>query len=781
MKKITMLLVALLGFSSQSHAQFPQGFEGTTFPPTGWTSFVGSNGLGTAQNWMRVTTEANTGTASAFVRWEDVDATVEDWLVTPQFTVAADAPYLAFWQRQQFEADYTSVYTIRVSTTSQTDISSFTTVSTEDETDLEYLSFAPKMVDLSAYAGQQIYVAFVMANNDGDNWFIDDVTMTALVTAPGCSSNPSIADGAIDIPVGNTTVTWDTVPAATGYDLYAGLAPDDLAFVASFATNSADIALSGYETTFYWQVVPKNAGGYATGCSVWSFTTELPPPVPINDACADAIAITTFPYSNTQNAISATNNDGVITACSASSAMNDGVWYTVVGNGFDLTVTVDNVEGWDPQVDVYTGTCGSFSCVVAQDGGGTGGTEQLVIEASALGTTYYINVGHYDGTTDQPEGPFRINVTTATDETPDYASVWFPASAPIVEGGTANVYGQVYEANLTDVEPGLTGQAAGIEAWIAVNDQDTDPSTWDDGLWEEMSWNGAFIGSNDEYMAAVGGGLEPGTYYYTTRFRLNNGPFVYGGITAGGDGGIWDGVTYNGGVLTISPAPAPSNDECASPIALTVGGTFADNDITATSAGATNNAADDLPSCGEFNFETNGKDVWFSVVVPASGSVTVETEFSGSLEDTAIEVYSGTCGALTSIDCNDDIDYPDNPFSSLSITDRTPGETLLVRVWGYNGISGGFNVSAFDASLGTPIFDNGQFSYYPNPVKNMLTLSHTLDISNVAVFNIVGQQVLAKSLNTNETRIDMSALPRGAYLVRVTVENQVKTIKVIKE
>ena len=84
-------------------------------------------------------------------------------------------------------------------------------------------------------------------------------------------------------------------------------------------------------------------------------------------------------------------------------------------------------------------------------------------------------------------------------------------------------------------------------------------------------------------------------------------------------------------------------------------------------------------------------------------------------------------------------------------------------------------------SLSTPSFDNDNFQAYPNPVKNFLNLSYTQDISEVSVFNLLGQKVLSKKMNTAEGQIDMTNLAQGTYLLKVSVENQVKTIKVIKE
>ena len=83
--------------------------------------------------------------------------------------------------------------------------------------------------------------------------------------------------------------------------------------------------------------------------------------------------------------------------------------------------------------------------------------------------------------------------------------------------------------------------------------------------------------------------------------------------------------------------------------------------------------------------------------------------------------------------------------------------------------------------LGTASFDNNSFTAYPNPVKDVLNVSFTQNISNVAVYNLLGQQVLLKNVNATKGQIDMSTLASGTYLVKVNSENAIKTIKVIKE
>ncbi|WP_445452553.1 T9SS type A sorting domain-containing protein [Flavobacterium sp. 25HG05S-40] len=83
--------------------------------------------------------------------------------------------------------------------------------------------------------------------------------------------------------------------------------------------------------------------------------------------------------------------------------------------------------------------------------------------------------------------------------------------------------------------------------------------------------------------------------------------------------------------------------------------------------------------------------------------------------------------------------------------------------------------------LGTNDFDLRNLRLYPNPVTNMLNVEYTNEMSEVLVFNILGQKVLSSNANANSIQIDMSQLPSATYLVKVSSENVTKTFKVIKE
>lgn len=88
---------------------------------------------------------------------------------------------------------------------------------------------------------------------------------------------------------------------------------------------------------------------------------------------------------------------------------------------------------------------------------------------------------------------------------------------------------------------------------------------------------------------------------------------------------------------------------------------------------------------------------------------------------------------------------------------------------------------SISASLANATFAANKFSFYPNPVKDVLNIGYTKSISQVNVYNIVGQEVAVKSINDSQSQIDMSNLSRGTYMVKVTSEGLTQTIKVLKD
>lgn len=221
------------------------------------------------------------------------------------------------------------------------------------------------------------------------------------------------------------------------------------------------------------------------------------------------------------------------------------------------------------------------------------------------------------------------------------------------------------------------------------------------------------------------------------------------------------------------------NDDCETAIALTAGTTFEEHAVIGTNVGATKTIGAPNPTCAIFGF---GGDVWYSVVVPPDGKVTLEVrqDPGSTFVDSGLTAFSGSCGSLTTIACSDDEGI--GGFSLLNLTGLTPGDTIYARIWEYGNDSfGTFQFSAYSTTLSSSNFEKVNLKLYPNPVKNILNISHEKNISSVVVLNVLGQEVMRRPTNATEVQIDMSRLSVGTYFIKIGSDNQVKTIKVIKE
>jgi hypothetical protein len=89
--------------------------------------------------------------------------------------------------------------------------------------------------------------------------------------------------------------------------------------------------------------------------------------------------------------------------------------------------------------------------------------------------------------------------------------------------------------------------------------------------------------------------------------------------------------------------------------------------------------------------------------------------------------------------------------------------------------------SLTDPSLGTSKFETSKVSLYPNPAKNTVTIDANGSIDKIAVYSVLGQEVISKSPKSNSTTIQTGSLQRGTYIVRSTVDGKTSTTKLIKE
>jgi hypothetical protein len=169
-----------------------ESFTGTTFPPPGWTVYAFDGG----DQWSRYTTYYHSEPACARIYY---DLPNNDWLITPRLA-AQDGDKLKFWWRVQ-STSYEETVFVRVSTSEDvSDTSAYSIIHTIIG---NTTSWSLETVDLSAYDGQYIYVAWTYDNYNNYGFAIDDVTgpyfPTQIAVSPDSVYQESFPDSFFDV------------------------------------------------------------------------------------------------------------------------------------------------------------------------------------------------------------------------------------------------------------------------------------------------------------------------------------------------------------------------------------------------------------------------------------------------------------------------------------------------------------------------------------------------------------------------------------------------------
>lgn len=128
-------------------------------------------------------------------------------------------------------------------------------------------------------------------------------------------------------------------------------------------------------------------------------------------------------------------------------------------------------------------------------------------------------------------------------------------------------------------------------------------------------------------------------------------------------------------------------------------------------------------------------------------------------------------------------------FAVTSDSDNYPGAAHVQYGFSVKGLNanpafmdqiGNVVISALPAA--TTQFNKNAITMYPNPATDVLNIASQNEvISNVQVYNLVGQQVINVAPNAAVATVNVSALKAGVYMVTTTVNGKTSTSKFIKQ
>jgi hypothetical protein len=738
MKKITFF-VALFCFSfSFSQVNINENFDSGT--PAGWTD-----------DFSNTTDAACSGSSE---RVNAYSSNAENNLTSPNLVAASNATdltvsfdyqildYPAGWQDPVEDPTPAGWGSAELQYSTDDGTTWTTALTIDDANHVVAASCATMMATIPAASlpnGSDVKLRIIQTWVTGDYYFyVDNFSATQVaLSPPNCDASLTVT---ADVGV-EGDISWSAATGVpSGYNLTVGSssgASDILATTDVGDVTTYNLGTLSYTTTYYATIESYNVNGVATGCTEQTFVTEDAPPAGTD--CNNPLTVAALPYNTTDNTANYGDDyNGSVGATGCGTTNNylngdDVVYAYTATSDTSIKVALSSIGSTYSGVFVYT-DCADIGTACVAGFGNASSTANYDFDVDVTnGTTYYIVISTWA----TPQSTtFTLNITenTCTNPTVDFTVV----------SDCDNSGGFMIEADITDL---------GSATSLTVSDDQ---------------------GSTNQSASATG--------------VVSFGPYANGTdvtLTITNEQDLTCFVSSD--ALTQSACP-PANDTCANAIAITPGNVFTDNPITGQSnVGATDSGEMPLPDCASYDpadTSGNGGDLWYSVTIPSDGNLTIETDAdpTGSSGDGGMAVYTGTCGSLTLFECDDD--DGNGAFGQIIIdpTDGLADQTVYIRVWEYSGNSViNFQVAAFSATLSTENFNQEvAFSYYPNPVNNTLTLSAQKEISNVAVFNMLGQEVIRTAPNAVSNDVDMSNLQSGVYFVQVTIGQAVETVRVIK-
>lgn len=296
-------------------SQINQNFDLGGFLPVGWSEYHSGVDALTDTN-LRY----NTPTKSAL--FDDVSNVDSSWMILSQITNLTANSELTFWQNQNYDSYYV-YHGIWISTGSNLP-------SSGDFIQLDSLGAGTEdtwekvTVNLSAYAGQDIYLAFVYVGDFADEWYIDDIKV-APANQVNCMPPTNITSS--NITQNSLKLSWTPVGGELSWTVEYGLAGFTPGNGLTINASGTQITIPNLQpNTYYDHYIKANCGSNNSSFYSQVFTEKT--------ACATSTNQMIIPYSEGfENVIAPTipcgwkvinNNNDTITWITSTEKPNNG-------------------------------------------------------------------------------------------------------------------------------------------------------------------------------------------------------------------------------------------------------------------------------------------------------------------------------------------------------------------------------------------------------------------------------------------------------------------------
>ena len=170
--------------------------------------------------------------------------------------------------------------------------------------------------------------------------------------------------------------------------------------------------------------------------------------------------------------------------------------------------------------------------------------------------------------------------------------------------------------------------------------------------------------------------------------------------------------------------------------------------------------------------DISASDAGFSVIgLDAKDDATTQLEIGTFCANTGAKILATVSFSAFNDDANlttSTLTVTTNPANVLGDDTKYLTETFTVII-------------NYDTTASVDQLEKFNFSYAPNPSKDFIKVSAANNIENVEIYNLIGQKMLSKNLNSNSETLNISHLAKGVYVMNVTIDGSKGSFKIIKE
>ncbi|MFC4815739.1 T9SS type A sorting domain-containing protein [Flavobacterium sp. GCM10023249] len=494
--------------------------------------------------------------------------------------------------------------------------------------------------------------------------------------------------------------------------------------------------------------------------------------IQIGDACANATVLT----NNSDRVLIGSyfgnppSGSGLCYNYSNNNAAANWYKFTPTQNGV-LTVTsqtVQNPISEDTRLSIYSGTCGSLTCVAGNDDISPGINKNSSVQNLEIvaNTTYYIV---WDNIHDSAAIDFTYTFTPQTCFTPNAYSLVSPVTttsvhlqwnAPTLGDSTPDSYsvqiglrnwgrqpaGLIQSGNPTTNSFQFTGLEQGkvYDMYVKSNCSVSDESLWEGPIQVATAFDPVEAPYVENFDTETSFGfLGLGRYSDTTNANWR---FQTGGPNA---------FVYNGAnsVYSISDSAALTNAYLfTKPVNLIAGQSYNVNFYLK-------------------DYSTSGNTTQYQVEVLVGTNTTSTTPADYNIIWTDFDTQASNVFVAKNASYTPSVSGAYR-FAIRNSSQSTGTGTHYLFV----------DNLVISSTLSVEDFNQSGLSLYPNPVLDVITLQNTnnLTIKKFSVVDMNGR-VLQTNTLSNDNSINLSALSKGIYFIQLDTEKGILSKKIIKE